>query len=149
MIQDKMAQNQAQQLRTGLILFLQQLHVQDLAICEKISENLLKRFEPYLTELSYEKNLKILCNQAQLQFNQALANFLAIDDHDRLTAARAKLLNEGQSTDFLFQMHAPANNGFYQLEMIPTTPASSPLEMLPKTVEFLFTPHETQRKASS
>ncbi|MCD6047629.1 MAG: hypothetical protein K0S08_1276 [Gammaproteobacteria bacterium] len=131
--------HQQKKLREQLMLFLQQLHICDLKLREQIGDEILDKFTFFLREVSYKKSLKIIQNVALAYFNQALADYLLLDmskDCHLITGARAQILSQMQSTDFLFLNEGSSPK--LKIDFQSATPPEAPLEMPEQKIQFLF-----------
>jgi hypothetical protein len=140
-----MKPHQQIKLREQLLLFLQQMHINEIKTREKICDEILEKFTFFLREVSYKKSLKIIQNVALAYFNQALANYLQLDmtkDYHLMTGARAQILNQMQSTDFLFSDDESSPK--LKINFRSATPPESPLDMPEQKIEFLFAPSSAQ-----
>lgn len=133
--------------RISEALLLQQLKafwfalgVVDEGLRHQLAQRCLTHIVVVLPEVEPAKASRIVLNQAQHFFDQALATHMGLDarqDRNQLAVFRAQLLHQKIHTDFLF-----ATDGIHQpnLSIRPemAVPPESPLTMSTQTLTFAF-----------
>ena len=133
------------QLLQQLNTFWIALGVADEPLRHQLTQRCLTHVAFVLAEVTPAKAIRIVLNQAQHFFDQALATYMGLDaiqDRNQLTAFRAQLLHQKIHTDFLFTTDA-MDSLSWKAKHEAAIPPESPLAMPPQTVSFAFKANTT------
>lgn len=128
------------QLQQQLNMFLIALGIRDESLRHQLTQRCLTHMVFVLPEVTPATASRIVLNQAQYFFDEALARHMGLDviqDRNQLTVFRAQLLHQKIDTDFLFSAEGLA---CASLNITPEVaiPPESPLAMPKQRLTFVF-----------